>query len=135
MIKRIVFFAILSLFLTNKVMCQVSTSSAHLNNDSIKFEIYRTSSKFVGTGKIIPSKTIIKVVITDTMRKEIKKWRYSDWIKLLSATQTDWAANLMLYDIYEKDATVFKVIKTRDDWEGSYKKKDIDFWKKRLKNK
>jgi hypothetical protein len=105
-----------------------------IDNSYIRFEILRQSLQMIDTNTIIPSKYFIRVDLTNKQRRLLKYFSKEDWIKLLKDSKSDWAANLILYDITKKDALLFNtVLKTRNDWKTSAKEKDINYWKQHLK--
>ena len=68
--------------------------------------------------------------MTGRERRIIKSINKEEWIKLLLNNKTDWAANLILYDLYKKNAVVFNtVIKSRKDWINVSKDTDVSYWK------
>ena len=115
-------------------ICQSDKLFAHLSNDSVRLKILRVSPNFIDNGKVSTPKNLIKVTITSVDSKGLKKMKRSDWIKALNDPQTDWAANLLLYDMYRKDATTFIVTKKREEWVISNKESDIEYWKKSSSN-
>lgn len=106
-----------------------------LYNSIIKFDILKTSTQKVGGDTIIPSKYLIDVTIPEKQKKRYKSLSKKKWIKLLNNSKTDWAANLVLYDLYQKDAIdFFFIIVSREKWVLLQKKKDLDHWSKVLPN-
>jgi len=122
-----------SLFLINEATCQVDDRLSRLSNDSIKYDIVRVSPKFIGINKVTAPQTLVGVNIKEDELTLLKKVKRHDWLTALNDPKRDWAANLVLYALYKKDATIFTVRKNREDWVGTAKSKDIDFWKKKLK--
>jgi hypothetical protein len=105
-----------------------------ISNNSIRFEILRQGLEMIDTNTITPTKYFIKVDLTKKQRRLLKSFSREDWIRLLNDSKSDWAANLVLYDTYEKDAILFNtVLKTRNEWEISAKEKDINYWSGFLK--
>jgi len=54
------------------------------------------------------------------------------WMSLLENENTNWAANLILYSIYDRDALLLSRSNEKD-WKKFLKKDDIDYWRKNLK--
>lgn len=106
-----------------------------LNNDSIKFSLYNVSLIMHPNWVIEPSKLCVKVALDDDTRKELIKFKYNQWMELLANPRTDWAANIVLYDLFKIDATEYIVIKNRADWIRTIKKRDTAFWKLNLKKR
>ncbi|MDJ1495241.1 hypothetical protein QNI19_20040 [Cytophagaceae bacterium DM2B3-1] len=117
----------------NKAFCQTLDLLTRLCNDSIQYTVTRISPKYVGVDRLSSPKNIISVEIGDEDMKLLKSIKRDEWITALHDTKKDWAANLLLYTLYEKDATTFIIIKTREKWVNTYKEEDIKFWEKILK--
>lgn len=73
--------------------------------------------------------------ITDTDREKFKTIPLETWIQLLEDQNTDWSANLILYDIYEKDAAMLSRRDKKDRWRSFMKEEDISYWKEALSKK
>lgn len=83
----------------------------------------------------MPSQYIIRVELRKSQRDEVGKLKKNDWILILNNKNTDWAANLILYDICKRDATLIysSAWKSRSDWILLFKNDDITYWEKFLK--
>lgn len=103
-----------------------------IKNKTIKFEVVRKSFEFIDTNNIVPAKYFIKVNSNSNQRKEIKTLTSEDWKKLLNDTHSDWAANLILYDMYERNAFFF-IIKNKRKWRMFQMERDIQYWSEHLK--
>ncbi|WP_196890272.1 hypothetical protein [Aureivirga sp. CE67] len=130
--KRIDYLLITCLFL---IMFKTSYGQLVLN-DSTKFEIRRTSLKFITPNKIEKSKYLITVEEKSKDLKFLKTLNKQSIILLLEDENFDWRINLILYDVFKKDALLFYVfdIRNRLDWVKYDKDKDIIYWKKELDN-
>ncbi|HKO82116.1 MAG TPA: hypothetical protein VJU78_17030 [Chitinophagaceae bacterium] len=104
-----------------------------LNNNSIKFQVYRASLYVIGENKVTDPKFLITITKKSSDAKTLKSISREDWLAALNNPKCDWAANLLLYEMYKKDATTFEVVKTREQWLNGYKQTDIEFWQKELK--
>ena len=72
--------------------------------------------------------------MTGRERRIVKSIKKDEWIELLLNNKTDWAANLILYDLYERNAVVFNtVIKSRKDWVTVSKDTDVSYWEEFLR--
>jgi hypothetical protein len=118
---------VLFFFLTGNA--QDSACSVKLNNDKITFTLARYGMDF--TEKKPPKAEIIvqTSVKSAALWKRLKSLPASEWLCLLSNQKTDWAANLLLYQLYEKDAILYKKIRKREDWIKSMRIRDIEYWK------
>lgn len=104
-----------------------------LNNSSIKFQVYRASLYVIGENKVTDPKFLITVTKKGSDAKTLKAISREDWLAALNNPKCDWAANLLLYEMYKKDATIFEVVKAREQWLNGYKQTDVEFWQKELK--
>jgi len=111
---------------TNKIFLR-------LNNNSIKFQVYRASLYVIGENKVTDPKFLIVVTKKTSDVKKLKEISREDWLAALNNPKYDWAANLLLYEMYKKDATAFEVVKTREQWLDGHKKTDVEFWQNELK--
>lgn len=128
------FFSVILIFLATILQGQ-SCENLQIANDAFKFRVRRTTIQFYDKNNVTPSKNLIRTDINDSMRMCIKKIDYNEWLTLLLNEKSDWTANLLLYELYQKDATKFKVIQNRDDWINSYKKEDVEYWTAVLSDK
>jgi hypothetical protein len=100
-----------------------------IDNAPIKFVTYRTSLQFYDFDRATPSEFRVYVQITDSIKKEFKTICKDEWLRLLQDEKTDWAANPILYDIYEKEAIKFRIQPNRLDWVNRHKAKEIEYWR------
>jgi hypothetical protein len=110
------------------------SSQPFISNDSIKFSILRKSTAEKGHNKIYPVKHSILVFLSENQLNECKELSNEKWIDYLNDEKKDWAANLILYNLYMRDAIYFLGSKDINFWKLKKKKSDIRFWKKFLKN-
>lgn len=105
-----------------------------INNITAKFTVLRTSLQLLDSTRISPPRYMIDVKLSESEKKQLKALSKSFWIDCLQNTKTDWAANLLLYDLYEKDAIFYwNKIKTRSDWILIGKIEDLAYWSNKLK--
>jgi hypothetical protein len=104
------------------------------SNDSVKYKVLRKGSVIISEKLVEPVSYYIYVDISNLLREEYKKITKTKWLELLGNEKTDWAANLILYDLYRKDAITFSNnMKKREDWVLSKQKnRDIKYWKSNL---
>jgi hypothetical protein len=109
--------------------CQDSTCKLKLSNANISYTIYRYGMDF--TSNYAPkSNMVIETNIKDTVYlNKLKNLKVEQWLCLLNNLESDWAANLLLYQFYEKDAILFSVNKKREGWIGFRKEEDLKYWK------
>jgi len=133
MFKTLVLYSFFFLFLFNITYCQPHGVIDHIRNDSLRFTILTTGVKIIDSDRVSISTALVRVNLTEKKKRELFKISRQNWIKLLSDTTKDWAANLCLYEIYKKDATVFKSIKTKDQWDKCCRSNDVNYWNQKLK--
>ncbi|MBB1539503.1 MAG: hypothetical protein HG458_009355 [Prevotella sp.] len=66
----------------------------------------------------------------DSIIKHISK---RQWLSMLNDKKTDFAANLLLYQLYEREAIMFLQIKDASDWRLAMKDDDLYYWRRTLK--
>lgn len=122
--------AMISLFLSLKSKCQ----KFEISNKHIKYEIVSVGSKLINN-RLSPSKYLIEVNIPESKKKTIRRLDKKKWLSLLNNNKTDWAANLLLYEFYKKDAVLYiDIITSKTKWVALQKKKDVTYWKKKLRD-
>src|SRR5689334_17466916 len=83
---------------------QIASGQPFLNNDSLSFKVLRQSTKIKSENEATPVMYLIKVNLSTEQRREVEKIKKEDWLKLLASDNTDWIANLILYDLFRKNA-------------------------------
>lgn len=74
----------------------------------------------------------ITVDISEKEEEIARQLSYNTWITLLNDPKKDWAANLVLYYIFNKDAVPLYHIKNRRHWIKYVKNEDLRFWQEQL---
>jgi len=70
-------------------------------------------------------------VVVEMSEQEMKIAQTIDggtWLKLLLEKSSDFAANLILYQLFDKNAIPLLQIKNRELWVKYLRKEDISFW-------
>lgn len=110
-----------------------------LHNEDIVFHIGISSNPLtVKDDKIYSGGWNYRVTvenITEIEKEKFKKIPFEMWLQLLEDENTDWAANLILYDIYERDAALLARRDDKNRWREYMKYEDIDYWKEILSKK
>jgi hypothetical protein len=122
----------LLLFINTKGLSQDTIKDkyiAFLDNKNISFIIYNYGADLTESVKPKSYTTLETNFKDSAWVKYFKTLSSTEWISLLNDPEKDWAANLVLYQIYERDATVFKIIKGRNEWIGVLRQSDISYWK------
>ena len=100
-----------------------------IRNDSIKYDVVFSDGIFQ-----TPKDYIYPTNLTVIKKQSLDSINYNQWLILLADTNTDWAANLLLYYMYQKDAFLFVINTDRKKWLHD-KKDDDEYWKENLPNK
>jgi len=100
-----------------------------ISNDSIKFDVVFSDGIFQK-----PKDYIYPTNLTVIKKQSLDSINYNQWLILLADTNTDWAANLLLYYMYQKDAFLFVANTNRKEWLHD-KKDDDEYWKDNLPDK
>lgn len=84
----------------------------------------------------VPIRNIGYRVIVELNKKHnsiVKKISKESWLKLLNNNCTDFAANLLLYSMYNKDALILSKNDSIESWRKYLKEDDLVYWSKHLK--
>lgn len=134
LMKTILLKVIIIIPLLSKGQDEINERYRFITNDSIRYDVLSVAPTLKATNKIRVTKYFVTVNISQNERRKYKKLNYKQWLLLLENNKTDWATNLILYDLYEKNANSFFFdIKSRKQWVVSQKEKDIKYWGKYLK--
>ena len=102
---------------------------AELMNDSIEYEVFRTSPKILPNKTFAPSSITIEVSMSITENDAINNISNEKWIQLLRNDKTCWSANLILYQLHQKDAWWYFMGNGIKEWQQTAKKsEDINYW-------
>jgi hypothetical protein len=102
-----------------------------INNEKIKYSIVLMSCD-----TCVPISNIGYRVFVELNEKEdliVKKLKKESWVSLLNDDKSDWAANLLLYYLHDKNAIIFRSKEAVEMWHSYFKKEDLDYWHKTLK--
>jgi hypothetical protein len=134
---------IMMLFFTSVIVKCVGQNGQENNSDDVKkSQIQFINNKDLKYKIIIlacdtcaPISNIgyrVLVVLSNNERKLVKKIKYDEWNLLLNSEKSDWAANLVLYNLFDKDAFLLARNPSRNLWVKYLKKDDIEFWHKKF---
>ncbi len=117
---------------SGQVFAQSNLNYEHIKNGCIKFKVFTAQPDFEN-GEFF-SRSTVKVTSLDSLDwAALKLIKKEEWIALLNNANFDWAANLILYALNERNGYSFKKINSREQWLGRLKKEDIAYWKNNLK--
>ena len=102
-----------------------------IDNKKIKFKILKIADE-----STFPITDIGYRVIIDLDSKEnriLEGVKKEEWIQMLRNNKKDYAANILLYYLYKREAAVLLVHIGIREWRISMKDDDISYWKQTLK--
>lgn len=104
---------------------------AFISNEKIKYSIV-----LMACDTCVPIRNIGYRVIVSLSKKEeniVKKITPDTWKALLNNNKSDWASNLILYNLHNKDAFRLSKHDDREVWFKHFKKEDLEFWDNQFK--
>lgn len=107
----------------------------YLNNQKIEFNLFFNNAVFSSVDTLETGFQIDVIggaEALDILRKGSEV--IPSLIKLLNDKERDWAANLLLYDILNRNALLLVAIDTEEDWRSFQKDNDLNYWNNYLKN-
>jgi len=107
-----------------------SEEISFINNEKIKYSIVLLACDTCVPITNLGERVIVKV--TNRQKKILNQIDRKLWISLLSNTDTDWASNLLLYSIFNRNAHILSIYNNRGSWVKTLKKDDLDYWEKIL---
>ena len=129
----IILFIATSVTLRARINNQGTNTLSFITNNKIKYEIV-----LVACDTCVPIRNIgyrINLVMTARQKAIIEKINDETWLKLLENPSKDFAANIILYSLYKKDAIIFFEYKDIYDWKRARKQNDVKCWKKLFMSK
>ena len=107
------------------------TDISFINNRDIHFDILKVACDSCFPIHDIGYRVRVKLSADeDSLIRTIKK---EQWLQLLQNSATDYAANALLYSLYNRDAIVLLAHRDIEDWRMSMKEDDINYWKGNLR--
>ena len=136
-------YSLLSLLLFVAFSCHKRNGNTHLphaktpayvpfiNNRTIKYNILLVACDTCAPIHDIGYRVRISLSAKeDSIIKHISK---RQWLSMLNDKKTDFAANLLLYQLYEREAIMFLQFKDASDWRLAMKDDDFYYWRRTLK--
>lgn len=127
--NRIIIYLTFLTIISLRSHCQKhSFDTTSITNDSFTFQIVMATPtaqmEKEHKGKF---GDFVEIPMNANTRDSLEKLDSAFWIAHLNDEKTDWATNLVLYYLYQKDATVLSVFRTREKW-LPLKADDIQYW-------
>jgi len=108
-----------------------SLEHKYFNNDSIHYDVIYVSHSVLSKKTNPISKHYVSLRISKTYRDYLLGKDTVFWLERLQNDTSDWATNLVLYYLYDKDASRLIVFNTRKKW-LRIKEDDVKYWRKFL---
>ena len=111
-------------------------SKESLNASFIKNEELKFSIKKVACDTCFPIRDIgyrVMVHLSSKQDSVIRNMSKVQWMLKLHDCDTDFAANILLYYLYDRDAFVLLYNSEIQDWRRAMKEDDIHYWEKVVK--
>lgn len=99
----------------------------YFSNDSIRYNIIYVSHSVLSKENDHTSKHYVSIRLSKQYRNFLLEKDSSFWFERLRNNDSDWATNLILYYLYDRDATPLTVFKDRKKW-LKIKNDDIKYW-------
>lgn len=109
----------------------ITNELSFINNRRINFSINK-----VACDTCFPIFDIgyrVRVKLTPKQDSIIVRMKRREWLSLLNDETTDYAANILLYYIYNRDAIVLLYNRSIREWRAAMKEDDILYWEQKLK--
>lgn len=108
-----------------------SLSASFINNEELKYSI-----KKVACDTCFPIRDIgyrVRVHLSSKQDSAIRNMSKVQWMSKLHDCNTDFAANILLYYLYDRDAFILLYNSEIQDWRKAMKEDDIHYWEKVVK--
>ena len=109
----------------------ITRQLSFINNKNIDFSIKKVACD--SCFPIIDIGYRVKVKLSAKQESLIAKLKKKEWIHMLNDETTDYAANILLYYIYKRDAIVLLYNRDIRKWRDGMKSDDILYWNHILK--
>lgn len=103
-----------------------------IKNQNLNYSIAIISGQLdMEKNEYIPQKYVVVLELDTKQYEDLRQLTEDDWSELLKNEETDFATNLILHFVWEKDA--FHMYRNDESfWRKEYKEQDIDFWKENI---
>ena len=119
------------LFYSFDVKCQGSkTLWRNINNETISYDVISPMKKY-GSGRAASPFIVIRVNKSVQDALIIERITSEDWLKALEDPKTDWAANLLLYERFNRLGMILLQCALQQ-WKQYVKEDDLAYWRKKL---
>lgn len=114
-----------------KEIASITNELSFIGNRRIRFSIKKVACD--SCFPIIDIGYRVRIKLSPKQDSLITKIKKKEWILLLNDSTTDYAANILLYYLHNRDAIVLLYNRNIVAWRNGMKDDDILYWKKTLK--
>jgi len=126
-------FSLCLCFISYVGFAQIDTS--FLKNESIKFKVILITPNITNKTERKSSQNLVRIEMPDSIRNFLLLQDGAYWMRKLNDNKSDWAANLTLYYLYNRDALLVNAVANHSiDW-NTIRNNEIDYWNTFLKKK
>lgn|SRR5690606_4645249 len=102
-----------------------------ISNEKLKFEVAKVgTSQMIDSGVVSLPKNLVfvKSLSLQSLSDRDKQRLVSRLIPMLNDNTKDWYANVLLYQLTEREASSLIIIENRDEWVAKHKDEDLKYW-------
>lgn len=103
-----------------------------ISNDKLQFEVAKIgTTRFVDSVVVTTPKYLAFVdsVNFESLANRDKNKLINRLVPMLTDSTKDWYANVLLYQLTQKDASSLIVVENRNEWIEKSKDNDLNYWK------
>jgi hypothetical protein len=116
----------LSIIYSLNVRCQHLEIFDHINNNNISYGVWTIAPQYKN-GRMMSSLYLVRIDKQTGDSALIANMKSNEWLSAFKDPKTDWAANLLLYELYSKRAFVLRNMRP-DVWREKFKNDDLAYW-------
>jgi hypothetical protein len=132
---KLLAYAIMALTLKANAQCiteDTSQSIDFLHNCRVNYTIVLLSCD-----TCVPVRTLgyrVRLVVSDSDALTLNSIRNSCWMSLLRDTNFDFSANLALYQLFNRNSSIFLVFNDIHSWRRKLKQAELIYWQSVLRD-
>lgn len=130
-LKSILFFLMVFMISLRSYSQLDSLEHKFFNNDSIHYDIIYVSHSVLSKESSYISRHYVRIRMPQNYKKYLLGKDTVFWSEHLRDENSDWATNLILYYLFDRDASTMIIYDKRKKW-LNVKKNEIEYWEKFL---
>ncbi|MEP6844619.1 MAG: hypothetical protein ABI861_01385 [Panacibacter sp.] len=123
---------VFSLLFLDSIAQYDSLERKFFNNDSIKYNLTLVTAGVYNRDQAMAY--YVSIILPKDFAKFLKTQNVAFWSKRIMDDKSDWATNLILYYLNQKDASLLMIYDSREKW-LQIKDNEIDSWKQFLQSR